>query len=113
MISAVVASVFSSNSCNTSSSRWTSSSISWGRVAMSCVLRSSLTDILVEQHASDHVERLEHPFTEMRGRTKRRHLHISVVEQEFHIIDGGDIRQITFVVLQNVRDFGHVELESF
>src|SRR5882724_10126685 len=113
MIRAVVASVFSSRSWSTSSSRWTSSSISWGRVAMSCVLRSSLADILIEQHARNHVERFKHPFTEMRGGTERRNLHLAVIEKEFHVVDGGDIGQVTLVVLQNVRNFVHIQLKSF
>src|ERR1035438_7840298 len=66
MISAVVASLFSSNSRNSLPSRSTSSSIICGKVAMSCVLRSCLANELVQQHARDHVERLKHAFALVR-----------------------------------------------
>src|SRR5438093_4189788 len=99
MISAVVASLFSSNSRSTVSSCWTSSSMSWGSVAMSCVLRRGLGDELVEQHARNHVEGFEHPFTPVRGGGERGHLHVAVVEQKLHVIHRRSVWQIALVVL--------------
>src|SRR5262249_16931802 len=39
---------------------------------MSCVLRRTLTDKLVEQHPGDHVQRLKDAFTLVRRRGERR-----------------------------------------
>src|SRR2546423_3199773 len=102
MISAVVASLFSNNSRNSSSRSWMSSSISWGRVAMSCVLRSGLANVFIEQHAGDHVEGLKNAFTPVRGRAERGHLHFPIVEQKFHVFGRGNIGQVTLVVLQDI-----------
>src|SRR5512137_1248758 len=84
MISAVVASLFSSSSRNSPPRRSMSSSISWGKEAMSCVLWRSLADEFVQQHAGNHVERLEHPFALVRGRAEGRDLEVAVVQQELH-----------------------------
>src|SRR5689334_9254124 len=86
-ISAVQASLFSSKSRKMLSSCRMSSSMSWGRVAMSCVLRCALADILVEQQARDHVERLEHAFTLVRDGFKGRDLHLAIVEEVIHVFD--------------------------
>src|SRR5207244_12538181 len=102
MISAVVASLFSSNSRSTVSSCWTSSSMSWGSVAMSCVLRCGLADELIEQHAGDHVESFEHPFAHMGGRAEGRHLHFAVVQQKLTIIHRRGSRQIARVILPDI-----------
>src|ERR1035441_2248722 len=83
MISAVVASLFSSKSRNSRSSRPMSSSISCGKEAMSCVLRSCLADIFVQQNAGDHVERLEDAFALVRRRAEGRDLDVAVVQDEF------------------------------
>src|SRR5664279_4637247 len=85
IISAVVASVFSIRSCNSPPSRWISSSMSWGKEAMSCVLLSSLADELVQQHAGDHVERLKHPFALVRGPGEGGDLDVAVVQEELHV----------------------------
>src|SRR5262249_29381543 len=89
-----------------------SSSTSWGKVAMSCVLRSALADELVQQQARDHVQRLEYTFGPMRRGGEERHLQLPVVEQEFHVIDWGDVGQVALVVLEDVRDLVQVELEG-
>src|ERR1017187_4233670 len=91
MISAVVASLFSSNSRNSLPSRSTSSSISCGRVAMSCVLRSCLADELVQQHARDHVERLKHALALVRRRGEGGDLEVAVVQQKLHVFDRGNV----------------------
>src|SRR5208282_882349 len=109
MINAVVASLFVRKSCSSLSSRWTSSSRSWGRVAMSCVLGRALADEFVEQHAGDHVERFKDAFASVGGGGKGRHLDIAVVEQELQVFDGGDILQVTLVVLQNIRNLGQIQ----
>src|SRR5579862_8563668 len=98
MISAVVASLFSSNSRSASSRRWISSSTSCGSVPMSCVLRRGLADELVQQHARNHVESFEDALAFVGDRRKGRHLHVPVVEQEFHVVYRGDVGQITLVV---------------
>src|ERR1039458_5800487 len=97
MISAVVASLLSSNSRSSPPSRSMSSSTSWGREAMSCVLRCSLADELVEQHTGDHVERLKHPFALVRGRAEGGDLDVPVVEQKLHVLQRGRIWQIALV----------------
>src|SRR5258706_1950663 len=112
MISAVVASLFSSSSRNSSSSSWISSSISWGNVAMSCVLRSSLTDVLIKQHPGDHVQRLKNAFTAVRGRTERGDLHFAVVEQKFHVFGRSNIGKIPLVILEHVGNFAQIQLEG-
>src|ERR1019366_178901 len=109
MISAVVASLFPSKSCNSPSSRSMSSSISWGKEAMSCVLRGALADIFVQQHAGDHVERLKDAFALVRRRAEGRDLDVAVVQEEFQVFYRGDVRQITLVVLQHVGNVGEVE----
>src|SRR5258706_781369 len=112
MINAVVASVLASSSRNSSSSRWMSSSTSCGRVAMSCVLRSSLADELVEQHARNHVQRFEDAFALVGGGSEGGHLEIAVVEQKLHVLHRGHVRQIPLVVLQHIRNVGQVQLEG-
>src|SRR5208283_4887233 len=88
MISVAIASVLAMNSRNTPS-RWRmSSSISWGRVAMSGVLRNALVDEFVQQEARDHVQRLEHALAFVRRGAERRHLHFAVVQQVFHVFHG-------------------------
>src|ERR1039457_1731098 len=108
MMSAVVASVWPINSRNAASSCWMSSSISWGRVAMSCGLGSALVDEFLKQHARDHVERLKHPLAFVRGAIERRHLHFAVVQKIFHVFGRRGVRQVAFVVLQDVRNFRDV-----
>src|SRR5258705_6265122 len=112
MISAVVASLFSSNSRSSSSSSWISSSISWGSVAMSCVLRSSLADILIKQHPGDHIERLKNAFAAVRSRAEGGHLHFAVVEQKFHVFGRRNIGKVPFVVLQDVGNLSQIQLEG-
>src|ERR1022692_5034220 len=102
MISAVVASLFSSRSLNASSRNLTSSTRSWGKVAMSCVLRRSLRDVLVQQHARDHVQRFENPLAFVRGGRERRHLHLAIVQQKLHVFHRRDVRQIALIVLQDI-----------
>src|SRR5437899_3140248 len=99
---AVVASLRRRNSPRIKSSAWMSSSRSWGKVAMSCVLRRGLVDVFVEQHARDHVERLEHAFAAMRGGAEGRYLHFAVVEQKLEVLDRGGVGQVAFVELQHV-----------
>src|ERR1035438_6041269 len=111
MISAVVASLFSSRSLNTSSSSLTSSTSSWGRVAMSCVLRRALGDVLVEQHARDHVQRFKNAFAFVRGAGERGNLHFAIVQQKLHVFNRRDVRQITLVILQNIRNVREVHLQ--
>src|ERR1035437_234127 len=94
MISAVVASLFSSNSRSSLPRRSTSSSIICGKVAMSCVLRSCLANELVQQHARDHVERFKHAFALVRRRAEGGDLEVAVIQQELHVFHRGDIRQI-------------------
>src|SRR6266446_4071726 len=113
MISAVVASLFSSNSRSASSRHWTSSSISWGRVAMSCVLRRALADKLVQQHACDHVERFKHALAFVSDGGKGRDLQIPVIEQKLHILNRRHVRQISLVVLQHVGNVSQVQFERF
>src|SRR5215208_3736850 len=103
IMSAVVASLLSSSSSRASSSCWMSSSISWGRVGMSCVLRRPLADELIEQHASDHIEGFENALTEVSRGSERRDLHLAVIQQELHVFDGSDVGEIAFVVLKDVR----------
>src|SRR5262245_10743412 len=66
MISAAVASVWATNSRSVSSSRRTSSSMSWGRVAILCGLGNALVDVFLEQHPGDHVQALEHALALVR-----------------------------------------------
>src|SRR6267142_5740219 len=112
MIRAVVASLRSRNPRNTSSSCWISSSMSWGKVAMSCVLRLALVDVLVEQHAGDHVERFENALALVRGGRERRHLHFAVVKEKFHVLHRRGIGQVAFIVLKNVRDSFEIQLQA-
>src|SRR5258706_4746229 len=111
MTSAAVASLCSSSSSKTWSICWTSSSMSWGRVAMSCVLWCGLADELVEQHAGDHVERLENAFALVSGTLECRHLDFAVVDQVVHVFHRRDVGQIALVVLEDVGDVGEVEPE--
>src|ERR1017187_6585029 len=111
MTSAVVASLFSSSSLNDWSSSLTSSSRSWGSVAMSCVLRRSLRDELVQQHARDHVQRLKNALAFVRGRRERGNLNFAVVQQKLHVFHGRDVRQIALVVLQDIGNFVEVQLQ--
>src|SRR5215472_11321585 len=104
MISAVVASLFSSKSRNASSRRSMSSSISCGSVAMSCVLRRALADELVQQHAGDHVEGLEDALALVSDGREGRYLHLTVVEQEFHVLNRGHVGEVPLVVLQDIGD---------
>src|ERR1035438_2665139 len=90
MINAVVASLFSTSSRNSRSSRAMSSSMSWGRLAMSCVLRTSLADEFVQQHAGDHVERLKDAFALVGCCGKRGHLDVAVIEQKVEVFDGSN-----------------------
>src|SRR5450759_2962778 len=113
MTSAVVASLFSNSSRNSSSSSWISSSISWGNVAMSCVLRSSLADVLVEQHSGDHVQPLENAFTAVRRRGEGGYLHFAIVEQKLHVFSRRDVRKVPLVILQHIRNFPQIQLERF
>src|ERR1039458_1935547 len=112
MISAVVASLFSSNSRNALPICSTSSSVICGKVAMSCVLRSCLANELVQQHARDHVERLKHAFAPVRRGAEGGNLEVAVVQQKLHVFHRGDIRQITLVILQHVRNVGEIEPQS-
>src|SRR6185295_6011246 len=59
-----------------------SSSISWGNAIPSL---ATLVDKLMQEHAGDHVKRLEHTFALGSRGSKRRNLHIAVVEQVFHV----------------------------
>src|ERR1039458_96244 len=92
MISAAVASVFAMNARNVSSHRRMSSSISWGRVAMSCVLWNALVDEFVQQQARDHVQGFKHAFALVRRRVERRHLHFAIVQQKFHVFHRRGVR---------------------
>src|SRR4029434_6907989 len=112
MIRTVVASLRPRNSRKTSSSPRMSSSRSCGKVAMSCVLRNVLVDVLVEQQACDHVEWFEDAFALVANRGEGRHLHLAVVEQKFHVFHRRGVGQIALVVLQNVRNIIQVELET-
>src|SRR6188474_189824 len=112
MISAVVDSVLVSNSLRVSSRHWISSSISWGRVDMSCVLRRSLADVFMQQHASDHVQGLENTLATVCCGGKGGHLHFAIVQEELHILHRGSVCQIPLVVLHDVRDIRQVELEN-
>src|SRR5450755_1683306 len=111
MISAAVASAATVSSLSASLSRWMSSSMSCGRVAISGMLGNALVDVFLEQHAGDHVQRLEHALAFMGTGGKRRHLHVAVVQQKIHVFRRRGVRQIAFVVLQHVRDLADVELE--
>src|SRR5512145_851314 len=102
MIRAAVASLLARSSNSSSSSRWMSSSMSWGREAMSCVLRRSLADELVEQHAGDHVEGFKDAFALVGGGGEGRDLDFAVVEQKLHVFDGSDVGEVAFVVLEDV-----------
>src|ERR1051325_3973271 len=102
MTIAVVASVCFSNSRNVSSSCWMSSSMSCGSVAMSCVLRRSLSNELIEQHPRDHVECFEYAFAFVRHRSEGRDLNLAVVQDEFHVLHRSHVLQIPLVVLQHV-----------
>src|SRR6185436_11854062 len=76
-INAVVASLRLRNARKTLSRASMSSSISWGKVAMSCVLRDALLDVFVQQHARDHVERFEHALATVGGGVERGHLRLA------------------------------------
>src|SRR5262245_61020522 len=113
MIRAVVASVWERNSRNSSSIAWISSSINCGSVVdMSCVLRGSLTNELMQQHARNHVERFKHSLALVRGGGERRDLNFTVVQEKFHVFNGRDVWEIAFVVLNDVRNIMQVQLES-
>src|SRR5438445_13605552 len=75
---AVVASLRRRNSPRIKSSDWMSSSRSWGKVAMSCVLRRGLVVVFVEQLEHDHVEHFEHGLVVMHGGDDGRYLHVQV-----------------------------------
>src|ERR1700729_1233716 len=85
MMSAFDASVLAMNSRSVVSSGWMSSSISCGKVTMSCVLRNALVDEFLQQQARDHVQRFKHALAFVRGRGEGRHLHVAVVEQKIHV----------------------------
>src|ERR1039457_3678521 len=101
MTSAAVASVCRMNSRSASSIRCMSSSISWGRVALSRVLGGALVDEFLEQQTRDHIERFEHALALVRGGIERRHLHLAVVQQIFHVFDRRGVRQVALIVLQD------------
>src|SRR6185503_12695364 len=109
---AVTASLFSRNSRKTESSSWMSSSMSWGRVAMSCVLRYARVDKLVQQHASDHVERLKDTFAFVSGSAEGRHLHFAIVQQELHVLGRRGVGQVALVVLDDVGNIFQIELQA-
>src|SRR5471030_213114 len=111
MISAAVASVLAMNSRSVSSKRRMSSSISWGRVSMSCVLWNALIDKFLQQQAGDHVQRFEHALAFVRGRGKRRHLHVAVVQKKIHVFDGRGVGQVALVVLKDAGDFPEIHFE--
>src|SRR5258708_2322694 len=111
MIKAVVASLFCISSWRMSSSWRTSSSNSWGSVAMSCVLRLRLADELVEQQPRDHIECLEHTFAPVGRGGEGGHLHVAVVEQELHVIHRRGIGQIALVVLHHHGNFPQIQFE--
>src|ERR1017187_6643841 len=112
MISAVVASLLSRSSRSSPSSCSMSSSISWGRLAISCVLRSCLADEFVQQHASDHVEGLKDAFALVRGGAEGGNLEVAVIQEELHVFHWGSIGQVALVILQNVGDVGEIEFQG-
>src|SRR5215213_6060492 len=112
-MNAVLASLLTSNSRRAASSSETSSSISWGSVPIELrVLRLALIDELVEQHAGDHVQSLEHAFALVGAAGKGRHLNLTIVQQEIHVFHWRDIRQIALVVLEHIRNVINVELQA-
>src|ERR1051326_5327216 len=104
MISAVAASVCFNSSLRASSISLMSVSMSGGKVAVILrVLRSALVDELREQRALNRIQRLEHAGAVVGRCRKRGDLHVAAVEQELHIFDRSRSRQITLVILQDVR----------
>src|SRR5262245_12201666 len=97
------ASVFIRSSCRDSESSCTSSSMSCGSVAILSGFTLALVNELVQQHARDHVQRLEDPFAFVRASGERWHFNLLIIEEEIHVFHRRDVRQIAFVVLQHVR----------
>src|ERR1051326_7459360 len=80
---------------------------------MSCVLRSGVADELVQQQPGDHVQRLEDSFALVGAGGKGWNLNFPIVEQKFHIFYGSDVGEVALVVLEDVRDLGEIQFESF
>src|SRR5262252_8125165 len=97
MTRAAVDSVWTTNSRSVSSSRRTSSSISWGKVAMLCGLGNALVDEFLEQHPRDHVQAFEHALRFVSRGLKRRHMHLTVVEQIVEILDRRGVGEVALV----------------
>src|SRR5215471_17732312 len=93
MTSAAVASVCATNSRSVSSSCRTSSSMSWGRVAILCGLGNALVDVFLEEHPRDHVQAFEDALALVRRGLERGHLHVAVVQKVIQIFHRRGIRQ--------------------
>src|SRR3954464_1415419 len=109
---AMLASLLSSNSSITESISVMSSSINWGNVAILRGFAIGIGDEFVEQEPGDHVEGLENAFALVRGSGERGHLCLAIVEEKIHVLDRSDVGQITFVVLNDVRDLVQIHVEG-
>src|SRR5215472_4844309 len=85
MMSAAAASVWSNSAFKMTPNRWMSSSMSCGKVAMSCVLRCVLADKFIEQQARNHIQRFEYALAFVRHGAEGRHLDVTIVEQKLHV----------------------------
>src|SRR5215469_6935136 len=112
MISAAEASVWSNNACKMTPNLWMSSSISCGKVAMSCVLRCVLADKFIEQQARNHIQRFEYALAFVRDGAEGRDLDVAIVEEKLHVFHRGDIRQIALVVLEHEGNVRQVHLQG-
>src|SRR5688572_133352 len=81
--------------CSTSSSN-SSGSVPVIELSGDFLLAAGLREQFMEQHAGDHIERLENTIAFGRGRFERRDLHVAIIQEKIHVLDWGDIRQIAF-----------------
>src|SRR3954453_2887092 len=112
MMIAALPSHLTSRSCKADSSSWTSSSISWGSVAISRGLPVALVDEFVQEQPGYHVQRLEHSLALVGGTRERWHLRLAVIKQKIHILHWSCVREIAFVKLQHIGNVRQVEIQA-
>src|SRR3954462_4389976 len=107
-----LASLFSRSSCIARSNSAMSSSISSGSGAIS---RSSSVRVVyefIQQQSGNHIECLEDTLAFIRARREGRDLHFAIVQQEFHVFNGGGVRQVALVVLHYVGNVPQILVQA-